>query len=411
MLLQLWSSQILADASPLQLSIAGFLAAFLGFIVCQVIYNVYFHPLAAYPGPWLARASLLWRMIWSMQGRFHRVIDEQHKKYGPVFRVSPNELSFASQGSWRDIYGYKSALSGQETNIKSEFYEMFASGYKTMCVGSEQDPQIHSQMKRDLSPTFSTKAIIGQEPIIRSRIDAFLNKLDEVRKSSPNGIDITMWANIVVFDIFGEMAFGESFHAIEAGKPHFWPSLMTKHMFFITVLDNLRRYPWISWAGRKCLPALTTATRDRHAAYTQYHVEKRMAQKQPRCDFVANLIDQHDNGNMSKDQMISHASTFVIAGGDSASTFLPAFIYFISRTPHAYAKFLNEIDSTFDTYEGITAEAVLKMPYLQACISEALRIHPPGSHGFPRLAAGSYIDGYWVPRGVSLALTPPSMLL
>lgn len=51
-------------------------------MVAQVIYNLYFHPLRYYPGPFLARVSLIWRIFRSMDGRFHRHLENCHKRYG-----------------------------------------------------------------------------------------------------------------------------------------------------------------------------------------------------------------------------------------------------------------------------------------------------------------------------------------
>lgn len=75
-----------------------------------------------------------------MSGRQHRIFRAEHHKYGDVFRVSPNELSFASLQSYRDIYGFPPA--GQQQFIKSDFYDVFGSGFKTGCIGSERDPKV-----------------------------------------------------------------------------------------------------------------------------------------------------------------------------------------------------------------------------------------------------------------------------
>lgn len=92
-----------------------------------------------------------------------------------------------------------------------------------------------------------------------------------------------------------------------------------------------------------------------------------------------------------------------IAGGETTSTFLAATTYYLLQTPTAYTKLQAEIRKAFESYESITAAAVQGLPYIQAVISEGLRMYPPGSQGFPRLSprAGTDVAGHWVPQGVS----------
>ena len=84
------------------------------------------------------------------------------------------------------------------------------------------------------------------------------------------------------------------------------------------------------------------------------------------------------------------------------STFLAATTFYLLTTPEPYRKLQEEIRSRFKSIDDIDATSAQQLPYLQAVISEGLRIYPPGSQGFPRISPGVMVDGIWVPEGVSL---------
>lgn len=135
---------------------------------------------------------------------------------GPVFRVSPNELSFASVASWKAIYGHRPA--DKEAVIKSELYEMYGAGFESLCVGSERNPVKHSQMRRSLSSAFSTKALSEQESIVARNIDSFVLRVGQDGGPSSDGLNMSKWYEMNAFDVLGDMAFGESFHCVETGE-------------------------------------------------------------------------------------------------------------------------------------------------------------------------------------------------
>jgi hypothetical protein len=134
---------------------------------------------------------------------------------GSVFRVSPNELSFASVESWKAIYGHPPP--GKPHLIKSEFYDIYGAGFKSLCIGSERNPQKHNQMRKSLSSAFSTKALTEQESIVTEIIDVFVSRLGELGGTGTEGLNMTKWYEMVAFDILGAMAFGESFGSVEMG--------------------------------------------------------------------------------------------------------------------------------------------------------------------------------------------------
>lgn len=96
---------------------------------------------------------------------------------------------------------------------------MFGAAYKTGCIGSERDPAVHARKKRNLTAAFSAKALAGQESIVQNCLDNFVEKLGPLsRKSEGKGINVVHWVEMAIFDILGEMAFGEGFGCIEKGN-------------------------------------------------------------------------------------------------------------------------------------------------------------------------------------------------
>lgn len=379
--------------------VSAIIAATTIYCVIAWAYNLYFHPLAAFPGPFWARSSLLWRIWVTSGGRSHRAITKAHKKYGDVIRVSPNELSFASVSSWKEIYGHPTA--SRPAIPKATFYDIYGASFKSGCIGSERNPRTHGRMRKSLSAAFSTKALLEQEPIVQGVVDAFCDKLGTIG-AKPEGLNMTKWFEMVAFDLLGEMAFGEGFGAIESETPHFWSDLIVDHLFGITIIDNLRRIPTIATLGKLVLPTLTSGVKEKHTGFSREKVARRMARKDPRKDFMENYIEKVRSGEISEEEMTAHASTLIIAGGETIATFFAATTYYLLTTPRAYKKLCTEIRSRWNDVSEIDALSSQQLVYLQAVISEGLRIYAPGSQGFPRESPGTVIDGYFVPKGADV---------
>lgn len=79
-------------------------------------------------------------------------------------------------------------------------------------------------------------------------------------------------------------------------------------------------------------------------------------------------------------------------------------MYLILTSKSTYNKLVAEIRESFKSHEDITWNNVKDLPYLGACISEALRMLPPAPGNFCRTvpSGGGSIDGNWIPADVSL---------
>lgn len=72
----------------------------------RAVYRIWFHPLAHIPGPFVARFTHMWQTVKSFQGTWYDDILSVHKKYGPVVRISPDEVSFVDGDALKRLYGH-----------------------------------------------------------------------------------------------------------------------------------------------------------------------------------------------------------------------------------------------------------------------------------------------------------------
>ncbi|KAL8794970.1 MAG: hypothetical protein Q9195_002552 [Heterodermia aff. obscurata] len=100
--------------STIMLQIAGALSALLLYPLCQAVINLYFHPLSKFPGPKLWAASRLPFIYALLTGQLTRREREFHEQYGDVIRLAPDEVAFANEQAWNEIYtsrrGHKRAV-------------------------------------------------------------------------------------------------------------------------------------------------------------------------------------------------------------------------------------------------------------------------------------------------------------
>lgn len=79
-----------------------------------------FSPLSKVPGPWYTGFISFWIKYQEFAANRRESVHRLHQKYGPVVRLSPNEVSFISQDAIKEIYA-----SGGSGYDKTEYYDLF----------------------------------------------------------------------------------------------------------------------------------------------------------------------------------------------------------------------------------------------------------------------------------------------
>lgn len=380
--------------------------AFVIYNSCAAIYNTYLHPLAKFPGPRFCASSNALYCWWFLRGRQPYKILALHKKYGPVVRIAPNELSFNSAQSWKDIYGFRP---GHKTFIKSEFYDGGSFADQAHSIVSERDPTEHGKMRKYLSHAFSDRSLSEQEDLIADVIDTFIT---QVGRAGPKGLDASAAFGRLTFDIIGTLAFGATFGGVESGENHPWISIAVGAMTQGALADTFKRFPSLGSLVVTLFPGplrrLIEDTKT-NEAYAIKLIKRRINTKTDRKDFMTRMLENRDPKLVSDVQLAAHASDFVLAGSETTATALSCITYYLLHTPDVLKKLQHEIRTSFKSYDQINnASATALLPYTNAVALEGLRIYPPLPFSLPRLVpdGGDTVDEHFVPAGTTVSTSP-----
>ncbi|KAM5357609.1 hypothetical protein ACJZ2D_016088 [Fusarium nematophilum] len=352
----------------------------LAYLVVRCFYNYFFHPLAVYPGPKLAAISELWYAQHWLSKRWAFKLLEASQKYGEVIRIAPNELFFTSTRAFEDIYGHANHQKGRKPFLKSEFYD---NPDEMSPLGAERDPVKHRDTRKQLAHSFSESALSQQLPYIMRH-----------------------WFNWLTFDIIGDLAFGESFHAVEQVKSNPAITALMNVLFTGSVVNIFRRLPILLPFAPLILPiSELKKEREMHQEYARELMQRRIAKGNDRADFFGHLL-KNEATRPSEEFLRTNASSLLIAGSETTATALVGMTYYLLERPECLSALQEEVRSAFKTHQEINESSTRDLRYVDAVIKEALRIFVPLPINVPRVSPGAFVDGRYIPAGYSLGHSP-----
>ncbi|KAI0975219.1 isotrichodermin C-15 hydroxylase [Xylaria arbuscula] len=363
-------------ASGLSWSIVA-VGTVLFYVFFQTVYNVFFHPLRSYPGPWLWAASRLPYTISIFQGNATHSIKRLHDKYGQIVRVTPDSLSYTCSQAWSDIYALKP--SGQNGNLPKDpkFYVTAADTHDTISTASDAD---HSRLRRVQALAFSEKAILLQEQYLQRYTKLFVKRLRDTSSRNGGIVDIAKWVNFLTTDVIGDLSFGESFGGLDAGKLHPWlDTLFTTLKTFTFIREILRLPSPIIKAALACIPQKMMDHQKAAVAFGAEAVRRRLAQDTDRPDFMSYMVKHNSDGSkrMSQPELEMAAITFIVAGSETTATMLSGTMYLLLSNHTVLSNFTKKIRSDFPTQSDLTIVNLQNCKYLNNILKEGLRLYPP----------------------------------
>jgi cytochrome P450 len=312
------------------------IVSLLAAVASYIIYQLYFHPLAKYPGPLLGRLTQWYDVYHAYVGDKHILFYQLHQKYGTVVRFSPNSLSINDPVALKTIYAHGANVQ------KSVFYKCFRAAPQAISTLLATEKQHHARKRRIMGQAFSDSALRGFEQYVLGHVEDLVERIksaanssnsQESRWSAPQ--DMSNWCNWLVFDIMGDLVFGKSFGTL-GDKPE------NRRGIFLLGRAARRNYtvaamPMLLYSRlEEVLPLLRGLYLDRcqYLAFGKKQVMERTKEggfgqpgsaptettRRDIFSFLLHAKDPESGEGMPMPELWMEGNTLIVAGSDTTST-------------------------------------------------------------------------------------------
>ncbi|EOD45550.1 putative benzoate 4-monooxygenase cytochrome p450 protein [Neofusicoccum parvum UCRNP2] len=344
----------------------GVAAAVLLYAVGLAIYRRLFHPLARIPGPLLPAITTLYQSYHNCH--YYQKIAELHKIYGPVIRITPNEIHLSDPENYDKIY-----YMGTRFWKSPIFYGAFAIPYSTFSTPSNE---VHKHRRGMINPMFSRKMVLDLEEVVQEKAHK-LTKRMEAGILDKKPVDLHHGFRSVSVDVITDYAFDRSYNLLDT--PDFG-----KKFFALKCVEQIEE------------------------------VKERLADgklNQTRPTIFSELLNPKNNDGLpipTSWQLKDECYSMLAAAADTTGNALSTACYHTLADREIYARLRDELVAKFpDSNQTLNFVALEKLPYLTGVIKEGLRLSFGVPGRLPRVTpeGGATFNGYFVPEGTIVGMS------
>ncbi|ETS76382.1 hypothetical protein PFICI_11769 [Pestalotiopsis fici W106-1] len=345
-------------------------------LVGSYIWTCLTSPLRKLPGPKLASFTsfaIKWHEFHANRTRY---VHQLHETYGPVVRIAPNEVSFASVEGVKEIYS-----SGGSGYDKTEFYNLFqVYGRRTMF--STLNKNDHAKKKRILADRYANTNIMRSASMdgIKERSERFIEQCT---------------ASVVLHAYAFDCVSHHLFHPYgsDSIRNQDDAEIMKQVTFDDSLQNRLIRYynPTLHWLIGG---VLSIYAKPRETPLADDLVLSATAKTDPSPFTLLSRMEEkgHDLEHLD---MAAECLDHMAAGIDTTGDALCFLMWEISQPRSRIVQ--TRLQQEIQAHKDLTPE---KLPYLEAVVLEGLRCFPAIPMSLPRYvpSGGRTIDGYFIPE-------------
>ncbi|KAL1612220.1 hypothetical protein SLS60_000444 [Paraconiothyrium brasiliense] len=395
------------------------LITFLAYAVYTTVYNVYFHPLAKFPGPPIARTTIYWKAYVEciLKKSFCDVLRELHAQYAgfQTLVLDANndwQLHFADPKAYHDIYNNRNRWDKESRLYKSFNEDRSSFGFLTYAEAKNR--------KDVLGRSFSQKAIEGAESLVVKQTKALceaFKRQSEAGKSS----DLLYAFRCMSMDVITTFCFGKPIYAVDA--PGFQAPIVMAMDASLPVFVGFKYSDLFKNMILKCPPKLskilspaTSGLVDLqqlllHQINDLTNDPEKLKALPHNMTIYHRLLDAdayRDKTTPSAGSLYEEAQALMFGGADTVGNTIMVGTYYLLQNPEKQQTLKKELLRIWPSLKGPDprVQDLESLPYLNAVIKESLRLSSGVISGLLRVVppTGAKIAGIDVPPGTIVSI-------
>ncbi|XWW95593.1 hypothetical protein V2A60_003558 [Cordyceps javanica] len=397
-------------------------------VIATTVARAVASPLRSIPGPFFARFTRLWYFVRVLKGHFEAENIALHRRYGPIVRIAPDMFSIDMPEAVGTVYNVGSKMP------KSSWYDAWQHpSAERETLFTDRSIQRHAETRRRHQALYSMTSLVRYEGYTDECADILLQRFDEFAEKETQ-FDLMHWFQCYGFDVIGDITYSARFGFLDGGNDVAGLLKASQALLVYGALVGIfpethpllyRITAWLGIGGAR--------GRDYVLKFVQNRVRLRRTERAAAAadtgkpdaslnmasdehkpqSFLDKMLAQNeeDPEKVTEDHILSMSLANILAGSDTTAITLSAIFYHLMRNPSALAKLREETDQMekdgkIDDHGGVRFQDAKNMLYLQAVITEALRMHSATGLPFWRDVpeGGAMLGGQHFPHGTTIGL-------
>ncbi|KAF2685008.1 cytochrome protein [Lentithecium fluviatile CBS 122367] len=356
------------------------------------IYRMYFSPIAKFPGTKLAAITHWYQKYFDLVakrhgGQFLWEIKRMHEKYGPVVRITPDELHIDDPEYWYEVYCNNSSTRPIDKQEKLRYRFGVPDA-----IFSTPDGEQHRSRRQAMAGFFSKQRLRTSQDRVNQLIERVSHRISTEYAGSDRVLDLGDMFSCLAVDIVTELCFRRCTNCTEA--PDFKAPLVgvTANTLWISHWNAYFRFlqAWIDWLPVNVVATLLPLVKpvlDLRVSIKQQVGEilsdmnkSSFGPKETRGTDHATIFDDILASNLpthelSFDRLTQEAFALTSAGMETVKSTMVMGIFHCLEQPAVLARLKAELTDSIPVPNTIPSWVELeKLPYLTAVINESLRL-------------------------------------